>query len=86
MDRLQGDSRIAQIYSQSAGLADFFMHAQAGRLREPFVRYLGDIYSGRATPRSLVEITGVSYESLDRDYRAFMGGGSTVEGTTAAER
>ena len=45
---LQSDPRISKLYSESAGLADFFMHADDGRYREPLVRYLDAIYTGRA--------------------------------------
>jgi hypothetical protein len=31
------------------------------------------IYTGRATTRTLAELTGVDYQSLDRQYEAFMG-------------
>ena len=42
-----------QLYSQSAGLADFFMHDGGGRYREALVRYLEAIYAGRATATTL---------------------------------
>lgn len=72
MDSLQHDSRIAKLYSQCSGLADFFMHDGNGRYREGLMRYLAAIYSGRATTRTLAEATGTNYETLDRQYREFM--------------
>ncbi len=72
MQAVQHDPRIQQLYSQASGLADFFMHGQGGAYREPLVRYLDAIYHGRATTRTLAELTGASYETLDRQYRAFM--------------
>ncbi len=72
VETLQRDPRIAKLYSQSSGLTDFFMHDRAGRYREPLVRYLETIYTGRATTGTLAELTGTSYLSLDEQYRAFM--------------
>ncbi|MEX0977223.1 MAG: hypothetical protein WDZ48_00130, partial [Pirellulales bacterium] len=82
MEGMQQDPNIARLYSQSAGLADFFMHDAVGRYREPLIRYLGAVYAGRATPDSLAEMTASSYESLDREYRAFMSQGETAEKST----
>lgn len=82
MESLQRDPRISQLYSQSAGLAAFFMHAEEGRFREAFVRYLEAVYAGRATTRTLAETTGASYEALDRDYREFLSRGRTVQDAT----
>jgi hypothetical protein len=78
MEDLQQDPNIARLYSQSAGLAAFFMHDAQERYREPLIRYLGAVYAGRATPDSLAEITASSYETLDREYRAFMSQGETA--------
>ena len=83
---LQHDSRIAKIYSQSAGLADFLMHAVSGRYREALVRYLSAIYAGRANTHTLAELTRTSYETLDRQYRAFMSEGAASETTDEAAR
>ena len=48
------------------------MQANDGRYRDAVVRYLGATYSGRATSRSLAEMTGTNYETLDRQYRDFI--------------
>jgi hypothetical protein len=72
METLQRDPRIAPIYSQSAGQADFLMHFEQGAYREALIRYLQAIYSGKATPRSLAELAGTDYTTLDRQYRQFM--------------
>jgi hypothetical protein len=84
MSALQHDPRIARLYSQSAGLADFLMHVDRGRYREALVRYLSAIYSGRATNRTLSELCGTSYETLDRQYRDFMSQDATSQTTSAA--
>ncbi|MEX0675596.1 MAG: hypothetical protein WD063_00875 [Pirellulales bacterium] len=78
MESLQQDERIAMLYSQSAGLADFLMHAERGRYRDALARYLAALYTGRATPATLAEMTGTSYDVLDRQYRAFMSAGETA--------
>jgi hypothetical protein len=80
MESLQQDDQIAMLYSQSAGLADFLMHADGGRYRDALARYLTAIYTGRAAPRTLAETTGTDYETLDRQYRAFMSEGEAVAG------
>ncbi len=53
MASLQGDSRLPRIYSQSAGLADFFMHDRQGAYRTALVDYLIAVYTGRATSATL---------------------------------
>jgi hypothetical protein len=83
---LQHDTRIAKLYSQSAGLADFLMHAETGRYREALVRYLSAIYAGRANTHTLAELTRTSYETLDRRYRTFMSEGAASETTGEAAR
>ena len=74
-DSLQRDERIAMIYSQCSGLADFFMQADSGRHRDGLIRYIAMVYAGRANPRTLAETTGTSYEALDAAYRAFLSAG-----------
>lgn len=80
---LQRDPRIAMIYSQSAGLADFFMHAAAGAKRDALNRYLATVYAGRAKPQTLAELMDETFEALDAEYRAFMSEGAG-DPTTAA--
>jgi hypothetical protein len=63
---------IARLYGQSAGLAAFLMHADEGRHREPLVRCLRAVYAGRDNSQSLAEMTGESFEELDRQYRRYL--------------
>jgi hypothetical protein len=86
MDRLQHDERIARLYSQCAGLSDFLMHDGGGRYREPLVRYLDAVYSGRATTRTLAELTGVSFETLDRQYRESMSAEAQADAALGSAR
>jgi hypothetical protein len=65
----QADDRLPQIYSQIAGLADFFMNGAEGRYRESFVEYLVRVYSGTADPDTLSRLCKRGYDELDADYR-----------------
>jgi hypothetical protein len=76
MTQLQQQPRLAALYGEAAALADFFMHAQEGKYREPLVAYLESVYSGRATSGTLAELTGESYDKLDREYHRFMDDGA----------
>jgi hypothetical protein len=86
VEAVQHDPRIAMLYSQSSGLADFFMHDATGRYREPLVRYLVAIYGGRANAGTLSELVGKSYSALDREYREFMSATSGEPAESAASR
>ena len=81
---LQQDPRLPRIYSQCAGLTDFFMHDAEGRYREALIGYLSAVYAGRATPGTLADLTDASYETLDRQYREFISAGSPTALAPAA--
>ena len=72
IDALQRDPRIAMLYSQSAGLSHFLMHAHDGRYRDALIEYLSSIYAGEDRISTLAELVGHSYSDLDDDYRAFL--------------
>jgi hypothetical protein len=74
MTDLQQRPDIARLYSQSAGLAAFFMDYEGGVYRKPFRELLRLIYAGRDTPDKLAELTGRDYGQLDGEYLAFMKG------------
>jgi hypothetical protein len=84
MSRLQQEPRLAELYGEAAAFADFLMHAQQGRYREPLVEYLEAIYSGRATAGTLAEVAGESYDKLDREYRDFMNDAASDAPTVGA--
>jgi hypothetical protein len=65
----QADDRLPQIYSQIAGLADFFMNGAEGRYRESFVEYLVRVYAGTADPDTLARLCKRGYDELDAGYR-----------------
>jgi hypothetical protein len=71
-DDLQRHAEIGKVYSQSAGLAAFFMDGDGGRYREPLVRYLDAVYEGRDGDDSLSDTMGASYDELDAAYHEYM--------------
>jgi len=72
MTDLQRRTDIAQLYSQSAGLATFLMHGQNGKYRPTLVKLLQLIYTGRDKPTSLQQLAGQDFSVLDRQYREFL--------------
>jgi hypothetical protein len=72
MIELQARQDIARLYSQSAGLAAFFIDGREGRYRRPFGELLALVYAGRDAPDKLAELTGRSYAELDGEYLEFM--------------
>ena len=74
-ERLQNDPRIATLYSQAAGLANFLVYYDGGRYRDALVAYLVAVYTGLDRPDTLARLTGVSYSTLDKQYREFIEGG-----------
>lgn len=65
----QAHPRLADLYSEIAGVADFLMNGRGGRYREAFVEYLSRVYSGTADPDTLARLCRTSYAELDADYR-----------------
>ncbi len=68
----QHDERVATLYSQAAGLTNFFVHYEGGRYRDALVNYLAAVYSRADTPNTLAQLTGSSLDELDRQYREYM--------------
>jgi len=71
-EAFQSDERLSDIYDQSAGLADFFMNAAAGRYRESFVEYLARVYAGTADADTLARLCGRSLSELDAEYKDYV--------------
>ncbi len=71
-DELQRHPELAKLYSQSAGLAAFFMDGDGGRYREALVHYLEAVYAGRDTAESLADAAGSGYQELDTQYRGYI--------------
>jgi hypothetical protein len=72
MERLQGDPRVATLYSQAAGLTHFLAFSQNARYRDALVAYLVLVYSGHDEPGTLSRLASASYSDLDRQYRQYM--------------
>lgn len=72
MSDLQRRTDLAPLYSQSAGLATFFMHGEEQTLREPFVEYLRKVYGGRPDSGELARIYHTKPGDLDARYREFL--------------
>ncbi|QDT00705.1 hypothetical protein [Adhaeretor mobilis] len=72
MLELQRRKDLPRLYSQSAGLATFFMEYEGGKYRPAFRELLAAIYAGRDEPTTLEAATGVSFETLDEQYREFL--------------
>ena len=72
MQDFQTAPNLSKNYTQAAGLARFFMQYDNGRYREALVRHLDHLYSSdprkRAQATGLDELTGVEFETLDRQY------------------
>jgi hypothetical protein len=68
-EAFQADPRLARIYDQLAGLADFLMNGREGRYREAFVHYLRRVIAGTDDPDTLARLCGVSFAALDEEYR-----------------
>lgn len=76
MQDFQASPYLVKNYTQSAGLAHFFMQYDHGRYREALVTHLAELYSSnprkRESPQGLDELTGVSYDELDQQYGEFL--------------
>ncbi|MFM8282935.1 MAG: hypothetical protein ACKOCW_05180 [Planctomycetaceae bacterium] len=77
----QADERLPRIYSQIAGLADFFMNGREGRYRDAFVEYLVRVYTGTATADTLAKLCRRTHGELDEEFRRHL---ATAD--SAAER
>ncbi|MEM9658192.1 MAG: hypothetical protein AAF961_07515, partial [Planctomycetota bacterium] len=72
MNDLQRRSDIAPLYSQSAGLASFFMDYQGGKHRRAFTETLRIVYAGRDGPDTIAAASGASFDQLDAEYLDFL--------------
>lgn len=71
-EAFQSHARIADLYDECGGLADFFMNAHGGRYRESFVEYLVRVYSGTAELDTLPRLCRRSLVELDAEYRKYI--------------
>jgi hypothetical protein len=69
---IQWSADLQRIYSQSATLVHWLMFAEEGRYREALFELLRQTYEGSAVPGTLSQLTGLSYEELDKKYEEFL--------------
>ena len=74
MSRTQFQRRadLQQIYSQSATLVHWLMFAEEGRYRKTLFELLRQTYLDTSKAESLSELTGLSYDELDKKYAKFL--------------
>ena len=73
--RFQNSPSLRQLYSQSSGLTHFFLHYNGGVYRDALIEYVSKIYGPpprRGAIPGLDQLTGVSYEDLDQQYRGYI--------------
>ncbi len=66
------NSDVRRLYSQSAGLTHFFMHAEQGALRPHLIELLDLIYHGKVKPTSFEKILKRSGQQIDLEYPNFL--------------
>ena len=71
-NQFQSDPRLAMLYSQASGIMSFLVHHNGGEYRDALVAYLQAVYTGRDNPGLLAQLTGKSFEELDKEYREFI--------------
>ena len=69
---IQSSVDLQKIYGQSAALTHWLMFAEEGRYRGILFELLRQTYCNSATPETLSELTGLSYEELDEKYAEFL--------------
>jgi hypothetical protein len=68
----QTHSRLARLYSQSAGMTHFLMFYRNGQYRDVVFELLRQVYAGSARQDTLSKLTGRSYQELDQEYTEFL--------------
>lgn len=63
---------LAMLYTQSAGLASFFLHYDHGRYRNAFILYLYLVYEELDSVNTLERLTKRSFEQMDEEFHRFM--------------
>jgi hypothetical protein len=76
MPEFQKSPMLVKNYTQAAGMAQFFMQGRQGEYRDALIQQLVQLYSvdprKREFTTGLDELTGVSYDQLDREYGEFL--------------
>ncbi len=71
-EQYQNHPQVGTLYSQAAGLTWFLIFYDEGKYRDCLVTYLSTVYSGMDNPQSLSQITGSSFEKLDKEYIEYL--------------
>jgi hypothetical protein len=71
-DEIQASAEIRSIYCQSAALVHWLMFAEEGCHRKHLFELLRQTYLDTAKPETLSDLTGLSYEELDKKYVEFL--------------
>jgi hypothetical protein len=69
---IQASKEMVRIYSQSAALVHWLMFAEEGRYRRSLFELLRQTYLDTAKPETLSELTGLTFEELDKNYVDFL--------------
>ena len=69
---LQTDDRIRLLYSQAAGLTQFFMNYKVGNYRDAFIQFITSVYQREDRRETLSQLIGESYGQLDARYHSFL--------------
>lgn len=68
----QNSPQVGLFYAQACGMAHFLVFFDGGKYRDAFGRILFDVYSGKDTVETVARHTGVSYETLNREYADYI--------------
>lgn len=75
-DTFRSHPNHTQLYTQGSGLVHFLMHYEGGIYRDALIQLLHDMYrpdlNNLAKDPALDELTGVSFDELDLQYREHM--------------
>lgn len=63
---------LAMLYTQSAGLASFFLHYDQGRYRNAFIFYLYLVYEELDSVNTLERLTKRTFEQMDEEFHRYM--------------
>ena|GEM_PF-2225895 len=69
---VQSSAERQQIYSQSAAIVHWLLFAEGGKHRNALFELIRQVYLGTSTPTSLSELTGLSFDELDKKYAEFL--------------
>jgi hypothetical protein len=71
-DEIQSSNDIGRIYTQAAGLGQFFLDYDDGKYRAAFIDFLTAIYRGADTSQFLTTATSQPLAALDQQYADFL--------------